>query len=194
MAQTVMEKILLPLIIIVIPIIEIIGKKFINWCHSKTARGKKQAEEKEAARKKELEDALEEVAKKLTIQKSELENKMANAYQTCVLGERQEQEFKLIHEDLELLKDGLQGLLRAELRLQYSNYRARGFATPEVKTDVDHLYQIYHSLGPNGVMDRAHEVFMSLPDEIPEEFKRRASDRQSEPKKRASRAKKEKEG
>lgn len=180
MTEEIAEKVLLPLLVVAIPIVEILGKKFIAFLHSKTAKGKAQAAAKEEARKKELESAIEGVMHELSIHQADLDTRMENAYKTCKLGTRMDEEFIRINKDLKLLKEGVQGLLRTELRLQYSTYRRQGWASPEIKTDIEHLYQIYHSMGPNGVMDKAHKEFIDLPDEIPETLKRRASDRKKD--------------
>lgn len=64
----------------------------------------------------------------------------------------------------EITRRALQSLLRHELYELYETYSALGYAPIDVKVDFDNLYQNYHNLGKNGVMDATHERFMQLPD------------------------------
>ena len=66
----------------------------------------------------------------------------------------------------EVLKRGVQALLRHELYELYDEYYTkRGYAPLDVKNDFENIYLGYHNLGKNGVMDGLHERFMSLPEE-----------------------------
>lgn len=66
-----------------------------------------------------------------------------------------------------LLKKGVQILIRDELRVGYDKWIAKGYAPPEYKKDLEDKYQIYHTLGQNGIMDHRREIFLNLPDEKP---------------------------
>ncbi len=67
----------------------------------------------------------------------------------------------------EVLKRGVQALLRHELYALYDEYyKEKGYAPLDIKNDFEFIYLGYHNLGKNGVMDGIHERFMKLPDDI----------------------------
>lgn len=61
------------------------------------------------------------------------------------------------------LELGVQALLRDRLIYQYEKYKARGYAPIYAKENFENLYEQYHQLGANGVMDSIHEEFKALP-------------------------------
>ena len=58
----------------------------------------------------------------------------------------------------------LQALLRNKLYEIYDYWILKEYAPTDVKENFENLYQKYHTLGKNGVMDEKHKAFMSLPD------------------------------
>lgn len=60
-------------------------------------------------------------------------------------------------------KLGIQALLRNELYKIYEKWYERGYAPLWVRENFENIYQQYHNLGQNGVMDNIHEKFMALP-------------------------------
>ena len=68
---------------------------------------------------------------------------------------------KALREDIQLLKSGIQSIIKNDLKLQYR----------ERIEDLEKLYQIYHSLGANGVLDQLRNQFMSLPNRPPKQNK-----------------------
>lgn len=71
---------------------------------------------------------------------------------------------KTIHVRDKSVKEGVQALLRSKLEDDYERYYViKGYAPLHVKKNYDNMYQKYHNLGKNGVMDDAYEKFMSLP-------------------------------
>jgi len=66
------------------------------------------------------------------------------------------------------VKLGLQAILRDRLLQAYEFYGHRGWANYDEKQNVLNLYTQYEILGPNGIMERKHHVFLELPDEVPE--------------------------
>ncbi len=91
-------------------------------------------------------------------------NKMTNGI------EKKKKDAKLIAEAIEernqVLKRSVQALLRHELYDLYDKYYNQlGYAPLDVKNDFENIYDCYHSLGKNGVMDGIHVRFMQLPDE-----------------------------
>ena len=70
------------------------------------------------------------------------------------------------YHQLKAVKLGLQAILRDRLLQAYEFYARRGFADYDEKANVVNLYEQYEALGPNGIMQRKHDAFLSLPDEL----------------------------
>lgn len=70
-----------------------------------------------------------------------------------------------LKKDLELLKKSNQQTLRNTLLQMYDKYLKLGYCPLEEKNRFDLMFQVYHSLGKNGVMDECHRKLMSLPDD-----------------------------
>lgn len=60
---------------------------------------------------------------------------------------------------------GVQALLRDQLIHNYNYYKEKGYAPIYAKENFENMWQQYHSLGANGVMDEVHERFKKLPPE-----------------------------
>lgn len=67
--------------------------------------------------------------------------------------------------DIGLLKIGTQTMLKNDLKLRYEHWLAKNYAPIDAKDDLEKMYQVYHSLGANGVMDSMRADFLDLPDE-----------------------------
>lgn len=61
------------------------------------------------------------------------------------------------------LKRGLQSLLRDKLLENYDKYEAKGYAKTTERDSWINMYNQYHNLGANGVMDDIKEKFLDLP-------------------------------
>ena len=72
-------------------------------------------------------------------------------------------------EDWLLLKQGIQALLKNDLKVRYDYWIDRDYAPEDAREDLEAEYLVYHSLGKNGVMDDRRKRFLSLPLEPPEE-------------------------
>lgn len=59
---------------------------------------------------------------------------------------------------------GVQALLRAELIRDWNYYSEKGFAPIYARENFENVYQQYHNLGANGVMDDIRQKFLALPD------------------------------
>ena len=70
-------------------------------------------------------------------------------------------------EDLRLLKKGIQALLKNDLKVRYDYWIDEEYAPEDARDDLEAEYQIYHSLGKNGVMDGRRKKFLLLPKEPP---------------------------
>ena len=69
--------------------------------------------------------------------------------------------------DNKALKIALQALLRSKLIEMWEKYRERGYAPIYARENFLNLYEQYHTLGANGVMDDIRKRFMELPDKRP---------------------------
>lgn len=61
------------------------------------------------------------------------------------------------------VKKGLQAVLRDRLYQTYNHYTEKGYAPMYARENFENMYQQYHSLGANGVMDDLHKDFFNLP-------------------------------
>lgn len=63
---------------------------------------------------------------------------------------------------------GLQALLRSQMVDYYEKWHnGRGYAPIWVQDNFENVWVQYEALGVNGVMDKIHKEFMSLPTEPP---------------------------
>ena len=65
------------------------------------------------------------------------------------------------------VKRGVQALLRDRLLQGYKYYRAQGWADENDRSNLENVYQQYHALGANGVMDNLRARFLDLPPDPP---------------------------
>lgn len=80
---------------------------------------------------------------------------------------KQSDKDKEIIDDLQLCKLGLQAVIKNSLKTRYEKWIQEGHAPLDAKDDLERMYQVYHSLGANGVMDALRKKFLALPDAIP---------------------------
>lgn len=76
---------------------------------------------------------------------------------------------KVNDERTEAVCHGVQALLRDRLYQSYDHYMEKGYAPIYAKENFENMYNQYHNLGLNGVMDNHYEKFMKLPDKPVEE-------------------------
>lgn len=79
--------------------------------------------------------------------------------------------FKTILDNLKAVKSGTQASLRNSMVQMWETYSAMGYAPIWVKDDFENVYQNYHKLGANGVMDDLHKKFLELPTDDPKKKK-----------------------
>lgn len=58
---------------------------------------------------------------------------------------------------------GVQALLRDRLIREYNKAKERGYAPIYAKDNFENMWQQYHNLGKNGVMDEIHAEYMTFP-------------------------------
>lgn len=70
---------------------------------------------------------------------------------------------KKVANDQEMLKKGVQALLRAQMIDEYNHYSSKGYAPIYAKENFENVYNAYHQLGANGVMQELYANFIELP-------------------------------
>ena len=76
---------------------------------------------------------------------------------------------KKYKQEQDAIRKGIQALLRSELIYAYNKYKEKGYAPIFAKENFQNIYENYHALGKNGVMDEIRKEFMSLPSDKPDE-------------------------
>ena len=71
--------------------------------------------------------------------------------------------------DRELIKKGIQAILKNDLKVRYEHWIDAGYAPDDARDDLEAEYRIYHALGKNGVMDGRRARFLDLPTERTED-------------------------
>ena len=61
------------------------------------------------------------------------------------------------------LKAGVQALLRDRLLQSYTYFEKQGYVDFNERENWVNMYEQYHALGANGVMNDIHDKFLSLP-------------------------------
>ena len=64
---------------------------------------------------------------------------------------------------LNSLETGLQAQLRAQMINDYNYWQVKGYAPIYARESFENVYNAYHNLGANGVMDDIHNKFLALP-------------------------------
>lgn len=77
-------------------------------------------------------------------------------------GRREAEQLK---QDNEILKQGFQALLRNAMVKDYNHYMDKGYMPIYAKDSFEAVYQAYHRMGANGVMDDIHTKAMAMPTE-----------------------------
>ena len=77
--------------------------------------------------------------------------------------------FKQMRQRQLALEKGIQALLRNGLIQQHDAWISYSYAPVYIKDNFENMYQQYHALGANGVMDTMYAEFMALPTAPPTE-------------------------
>lgn len=80
---------------------------------------------------------------------------------TCLRKYREDA--KNLERDNEILKQGFQAMLRAQMIAEYNRFSEKGYAPIWSKDSFEALYAAYHRCGANGVMTDIYTRFMALP-------------------------------
>ncbi len=114
-----------------------------NWLINKPKKQKEEKIRQEEQRIRDKNDILEEI--------HFLEEKLSD-------------KLKDQDEHINTIKLGMQTSLKNDLKNIYDFWIKKGYAPMDAKDDLERMYQVYHSLGANGVMDAHREKFLELPD------------------------------
>ena len=76
------------------------------------------------------------------------------------------EKIKMIEDSVSLNKKADQALLRNRLYILYRQCHEKGFRTNEETVNWLNMYNIYHSLGSNGVMDNVKDDFFRISTDI----------------------------
>lgn len=65
--------------------------------------------------------------------------------------------------EIKAVKAGLQAILRDRLEQAYNTSAEHGYASHRDRENWENMYQQYHNLGANGVMDDVRVKYLALP-------------------------------
>lgn len=106
-------------------------------------------------RREEREEEIRSIISKIDSLNKSIDERITQSYNDS----------NLLKDDITLLKMGLQAIIKNDLKVRYEHWIDEGYAPLDAKEDLERMYQIYHKLGANGVMDGMRKIFMNLPTE-----------------------------
>ena len=133
---------------------------FFNLWTNRPKKKKEEKEREEAKRKQELDELKNELLFKI----EEVKQERIAEREAC--GRDHIGLVKLVTEIQSTNKAqniGLQAVLKDLLKIRYLEWIGKGYAPMDARDDLERMYQAYHVLGANGVMDSLREQFLSLP-------------------------------
>ena len=74
---------------------------------------------------------------------------------------------QIMEQQNKALMAGVQALLRDRLLNGYRHYTAKGWADYDDRQNMENMWEQYHALGANGVMDGYRVKFLTLPEYDP---------------------------
>lgn len=131
-----------------------------NWVTNRPKKRREEEAKREEQRKKELEELKQELLAKI----EEVKQERITEREAC--GKDHTELVKLIGKiqiDNKAQSIGLQAVLKDLLKIRYLEWIEKGYAPMDARDDLERMYQAYHGLGANGVMDALREQFLSLP-------------------------------
>lgn len=131
-----------------------------NWVTNRPKERKEEEARKEQQRQQELEDMKKELLTKI----EEVKQERIAEREAC--GKDHESLVGLvmdIRKTNQAQNLGLQSVLKDLLKIRYLEWIEKGYAPMDARDDLERMYQNYHGLGANGVMDALRDQFLSLP-------------------------------
>lgn len=144
-----------------------------NYIVQSPKRKKKEREEEEQRRKEERaadqaqrQKELEEIHHKINECKSSLDirfDQQENLIEEHkkIINKRLDEQGK----NIKSVMNGLQAELKNNLKIRYKKWIKLGYAPADAKEDLERIYQAYHKLGANGIMDKLRDEFLELPED-----------------------------
>ena len=65
--------------------------------------------------------------------------------------------------ETQAVKSGVQALLRAQMISEYNKAKDKGYAPIYAKENFQNMWDNYHNLGANGVMDAIKDEYLAMP-------------------------------
>lgn len=134
---------------------------FFNLWTNRPKKKKEEEEKKEARRKQELEAVKNELLEKI----EEVKQERIAEREAC--GKDHIGLVALVTDIQKTNKAqniGLQAVLKDLLKIRYLEWIHKGYAPMDARDDLERMYQAYHNLGANGVMDALRKQFLALPE------------------------------
>ena len=125
----------------------------------------KQKKEEEAIKEKERKQELVDMEQRISSQIKEVKQERIAEREAC--GKDHMSLVSLVTDIQKTNKAqniGLQAVLKDLLKIRYLEWIHKGYAPMDARDDLERMYQAYHNLGANGVMDSLREQFLNLPE------------------------------
>lgn len=133
---------------------------FFNFFTNRPKKRKEEEARKEERHKKQLEELKDELLDKI----EEVKQERITEREAC--GKDHLSLVTLVTDIQKTNKAqsiGLQAVLKDLLKIRYLEWIEKGYAPMDARDDLERMYQAYHNLGANGVMDSLREQFLLLP-------------------------------
>ena len=133
---------------------------FFNFFTNRPKKRKEEEARKEEKHKKQLEELKDELLVKI----EEVKQERITEREAC--GKDHLSLVALVTDIQKTNKAqsiGLQAVLKDLLKIRYLEWIEKGYAPMDARDDLERMYQAYHNLGANGVMDSLREQFLLLP-------------------------------
>lgn len=131
-----------------------------NWVTNRPAKKKAEKKQEELKRREELDNLKKEVLEAVDAVRTEkIRERAACQEDHCALVKI----VKDIQTTNKAQNAGLQSVLKDLLKIRYLEWIKKGYAPMDARDDLEKMYQAYHKLGANGVMDNMRKQFLDLP-------------------------------
>ncbi len=75
-----------------------------------------------------------------------------------------EEQAAMERKERDAMMSGVQAMLRDRLLQGFRYFEEAGFADYDDRSNMENMYNAYHNLGRNGVMDEMYKKFIQLPE------------------------------
>ena len=127
-----------------------------NWVTNRPAKKKAEKKQEELKRQGELDNLKKEVLEAVDAVRTEkIRERAACQEDHCAL-------VKIV-KDIQTTNKAQNAGLQSVLKDLYLEWIKKGYAPLDARDDLEKMYQAYHKLGANGVMDNMRKQFLDLP-------------------------------